>query len=143
MALAPQGAAERAAAASRTTWVSVGVNLALTSLQIVVGVWSKSQGLIADGIHSLADLLADVVVLFANHHSQKDPDAGHPYGHQRFETAASLVLGLLLLAVGTGLLGSAIAKLVQPEPVQQVHVAALWVACAARSSRTPSRSSPP
>lgn len=96
--------AERAAAASRSTWVSVGVNLILTITQIVVGLIAKSQGLIADGIHSLSDLVADFVVLFASHHSQKDADADHPYGHQRFETAASLVLGTLLLVVGVGML---------------------------------------
>lgn len=120
--------AERAAAASRSTWVSVAVNLVLTTTQIAAGLLSKSQGLIADGIHSLSDLVADFVVLFANHHSQKDADAGHPYGHHRFETAASLVLGALLLAVGLGMLWSAFLKLEQPESVQKVHVAALWVA---------------
>ncbi|WP_296446470.1 cation diffusion facilitator family transporter [Rhodoferax sp. UBA5149] len=123
--------AERAAAASRSTWVSVGVNLVLTITQIVVGVVAKSQGLIADGIHSLSDLVADFVVLFAGHHSKKDADVDHPYGHQRFETAASLVLGTLLLAVGLGMLWSAIRKLEAPETVQTVHVIALWVAGAA------------
>ena len=97
----------------------------------MVGVLAKSQGLIADGIHSLSDLVADFVVLFANHHSQKDADQEHPYGHQRFETAASLVLGVLLLAVGAGMLWTAFRKLEDPESVQRVHVAALWVAGAA------------
>jgi cation diffusion facilitator family transporter len=120
--------AERAAAASRSTWVSVAVNLVLTSMQIVAGVLTKSQGLIADGIHSLSDLVADGVVLLANHDSQKDADADHPYGHHRYETAASLVLGALLLAVGVGMLWSAFLKLEQPESVQTVHAAALWVA---------------
>lgn len=120
--------AERAAAASRSTWVSVGVNLVLTSIQIVAGLMTKSQGLVADGIHSLSDLVADFVVLLANHHSRKDADADHPYGHHRYETAASLVLGGLLLAVGAGMLWSAFLKLEQPESVQPVHVAALWVA---------------
>ena len=122
---------ERAAAASRSTWVSVGVNLVLTTVQIVVGVFAKSQGLIADGIHSLSDLVADFVVLFASHHSKKDADEDHPYGHQRFETAASLVLGLLLVVVGVGMLWSAFRKLEAPETVQQVHVIALWVAAGA------------
>ena len=63
--------AERAAAASRSTWVSVGVNVVLSTTQIVVGVLSKSQGLIADGKHCLADLVSDFVVLLANHASQK------------------------------------------------------------------------
>lgn len=123
--------AERAAAASRSTWVSVLVNLVLTSTQIVAGVLTKSQALVADGIHSLSDLIADFVVLLANRHSQKDADADHPYGHHRYETAASLVLGLLLLAVGVGMLWSAIVKLEQPHAIPQVHGVALWVALGA------------
>jgi cation diffusion facilitator family transporter len=119
---------ERAAAGNRSTWVSVGVNLILTITQVGVGVLAKSQGLVADGIHSLSDLVADFVVLFASHHAKKDADEGHPYGHQRFETAASLVLGALLLAVGIGMLWSAFRKLEEPDLVQQVHVLALWVA---------------
>jgi cation diffusion facilitator family transporter len=127
--------AQRASAASRSTWVSVVVNVVLTVLQLVVGVFAKSQALIADGIHSLSDLVADFVVLFANHHSQKDADQDHPYGHQRFETAASLVLGLILLVVGAAMLWSALRKLESPETVQQVHIAALWVAAVALVSK--------
>ena len=120
--------AERAAAASRSTWVSVGINVVLTIVQILVGIFAKSQGLIADGIHSLSDLVADFVVLFAGHHAKKDADEDHPYGHQRFETAASLALGAILLAVGVGMLWSAYHKLAAPETVQTVHIVALWVA---------------
>ena len=123
--------AERAAAASRSTWVSVGVNLVLTTVQIVVGVLAKSQALVADGIHSLSDLVSDFVVLVANHHSQKDADEDHPYGHQRFETAASLALGGLLMAVGVGMLWNAAQKLQSPETIPQVHLVALWVAAGA------------
>ena len=122
-----QTANARARVASRTTWVSVGINLVLSSVQIAVGVFAKSQGLVADGIHSLSDLVADGVVLLASHHSQKDADHDHPYGHQRFETAASLILGLLLLVVGLGMLWSAFQKLQAPETVPLVHAAALWV----------------
>ena len=121
-------ATERARAASRSTWVSVAVNLGLTAAQIAAGVIAKSQGLIADGIHSLSDLIADFVVLFANQHSQKAADDDHPYGHYRYETAASLALGVLLLVVGVGMLWSAFRKLENPESVQTVHIAALWVA---------------
>jgi len=124
----PQSSIERSAAAARSTWVSVGVNLALTLVQVMAGVMSKSQGLIADGIHSLSDLVSDFVVLIANHHSQKDADEDHPYGHHRYENAASLALGVILLGVGAGMLWSAFLKLEQPETVQKVHVAALWVA---------------
>ncbi len=124
----PYTSDQRAAAASRSTWVSVAVNVVLTITQIGVGVFAKSQGLVADGIHSLSDLVSDFVVLFASHHSKKDADADHPYGHHRFETAASLALGAILLAVGVGMLWSAFLKLEAPETVQQVHIMALYVA---------------
>jgi cation diffusion facilitator family transporter len=126
---------ERTRAAARSTWVSVGVNLLLTAGQISAGVFSKSQGLIADGIHSLSDLIADFVVLVANHHSQKDADDDHPYGHQRFENAASLALGILLLAVGVGMLWSAAGKLQDPQTIAVVHPLALWVALAALAAK--------
>lgn len=123
--------AERAAAASRSTWVSVAVNVVLTVAQILVGIVAKSQGLVADGIHSLSDLVSDFVVLIAGHQARKDADHDHPYGHQRFETAASLALGVLLLAVGVGMAWTAVRKLEYPTLVQQVHPVALWVAGAA------------
>ncbi len=128
-------APERAAAASRSTWVSVAVNLGLTTTQIAAGLLPRSQGLVADGIHSLSDLVADFVVLLASHHSRKDADEDHPYGHHRYETAASLVLGLLLLAVGLGMLWAAIGKLEQPGDIPPVHMAALWVAAAALTAK--------
>ena len=127
--------AERAAAASRSTWISAGVNVGLSCTQVTVGVLSRSQGLVADGIHSLSDLVADFVVLFASHAGKKDADQDHPYGHQRFETAASLFLGALLLAVGLGMVWSAFRKLEDPDSVPRVHFAALWVAIAALSAK--------
>ncbi len=127
--------AERAAAASRSTWVSVIVNLLLSATQIVVGVLAKSQGLIADGIHSLSDLVADFVELFASHHAKKDADTDHPYGHQRFETAASLALGVLLIAVGVGMVMSALRKIESPDSIATAHTSALWVAVAAIASK--------
>ena len=128
-------AADRAAATARSTWVSVAVNLGLSLTQIVVGLTAKSQGLVADGIHSLSDLVADFVVLFASQQSKKDADHDHPYGHQRYENAASLVLGLLLLAVGMGMVTAALGKLEAPETIAKVQTAALWVACAALAAK--------
>ena len=121
-------AAERSSAGLRSTWVSVVVNVVLSMSQIVVGVLSKSQGLIADVKHCMSDLVADFAVLLVNRASQKDADEDHPYGHQRFETAASLTLGAILLAVGAGMLWSAAVKLKHPSAIAQVHVVALYVA---------------
>ncbi len=121
-------AEQRARAASRSSWVSAAVNLLLALTQVVVGLLARSQGLVADGVHSASDLVADFVVLLASHHSRKDADVEHPYGHQRFETGASLALGTLLLLVGAGMLWAALTKLENPAAVPQVHVVALWVA---------------
>jgi cation diffusion facilitator family transporter len=126
---------ERERATKRCTWVSVAVNIALTIGQVIAGLWSGSQGLVADGMHSLSDLVADFVVLTAVHHSKKAPDDDHHYGHQRYENAASLVLGLLLLAVGLGMIWSAVHKLQDPESIPTVHTLALWVALVALTAK--------
>ena len=126
---------EREAATKRSTWVSVLVNICLTLAQVIAGIVTHSQGLIADGIHSLSDLVADLVVLLAVHHSQKGPDKDHHYGHHRYENAASLVLGGLLLSVGLGMVWSAAHKLQTPADIPTVHMTALWVALGALAAK--------
>ena len=118
----------RAKAASKSTWISVVVNIFLSIGQILIGIFSKSQGLVADGIHTLSDLVADFIVLVANRHSQKAPDDAHPYGYLRFENAASFILGLILFIVGIGMLWTATHKILHPEQIPKVHSMALWVA---------------
>jgi cation diffusion facilitator family transporter len=115
-------------AIKKSTWISVCVNVFLTCVQVLAGIVAGSQGLIADGIHSLSDLLADFVVLVAAHHSKREADHNHHYGHHRYENAASLVLGILLLVVGLGMAWSAIAKLREPATIAPVQTMALWVA---------------
>lgn len=115
-------------AAQRSLWLSVAVNVVLTVLQIVTGLWAGSQALVADALHSLSDLIADFVALLARRHSHKAPDDDHHYGHQRYETAASLALGLLLLGAGASMLLDAGNKITGSTPLAPVHQAALWVA---------------
>ena len=122
---------QRSTVARKSTLISVVVNLFLSSLQVLVGIFSGSQGLIADGIHSFSDLIADFVVLLANKKSRKPSDSDHHYGHWRYENGASMVIGALLLLVGLGMLWSACNKLLHPESIQDVHIIALWVALAA------------
>jgi cation diffusion facilitator family transporter len=114
--------------ALRSTWVSVWINLLLASAQVVIGIFARSQALIADGIHSLSDLVADGVVLFAARHSHADADAEHPYGHARFETAASLAIGLILVATGIGMVWNAGVKLHAGTTLEAVHPIALATA---------------
>lgn len=108
--------------------VSIVVNVSLTVLQLIIGVLAQSQALIADAVHTLSDLLGDGVVLVANAQGRKAPDADHHYGHLRFETAASMMLGMLLMVVGAGLLWAAFERLQSPGDIAQVHPAALAVA---------------
>jgi cation diffusion facilitator family transporter len=114
--------------ARKSTWISIVLNAALMSLQIVVGVFAHSQALVADGIHSLADLVSDFVVLLANRHSGAKPDADHNYGHSRYETVASLFLGGLLITVGVGMLWRAGTRLANLDDIPAVHMSALVVA---------------
>ena len=120
--------AEKRRVARKTTYVSIGLNTVLMSVQIVVGVIAHSQALVADGVHSLADLISDFVVLVANRHSGAEPDADHNYGHSRYETVASLFLGGLLIAVGGGMLWRAGERLTDLDNIPAVHVSALVVA---------------
>lgn len=124
------GSDERSAAAHHVTWVSIGVNLVLTVMQIVVGVFAHAQSLVADGFHSLADLVADFMVLAANKHSGSPADDNHPYGHERLETLASLALGVVLIGTGGGILYSAIQRIQNLEALPPVASIALWTAFA-------------
>jgi cation diffusion facilitator family transporter len=126
--VAANPSAEKHQVARRTTWVSIVLNAILMTLQVVIGVFAHSQALVADGIHSLADLVSDFVVLFANRHSGAKPDADHNYGHSRYETVASLFLGALLISVGVGMLWRAGTRLANLGDIPAVHISALAVA---------------
>ncbi|KVG73370.1 cation diffusion facilitator family transporter [Burkholderia ubonensis] len=119
---------EKHAVARKSTLVSIVLNVVLATFQIAVGAIAHSQALIADGIHSISDLISDFVVLVANRHSGAMPDADHNYGHSRYETVASLFLGGILIAVGIGMLWRAGDRLVHLEDIPPVHFSALIVA---------------
>ncbi len=119
---------EKQAVAQRITWTSVAINVALVVVQVSVGTIAHSQALIADGVHSLSDLVADGIVLLANKRSDAAPDQDHNYGHSRYETVASFLLGALLIAVGAGMLGRAVVRLMGLDAAPDVHFSALLVA---------------
>jgi len=85
------------------TWVGIAVNVILTVAKIVVGVVAASQALLADAAHSASDILASLVALIAIRIASKPPDPEHPYGHGKAEYIASIIVGLLLIAVGAEL----------------------------------------
>lgn len=119
---------ERYLIARRVTWVSMIVNLVLTVGQVIVGYLGNSQALVADGIHTLSDLFTDFMVLFALFHSKKGADVEHPYGHERFETATTLLLGVILFAVGAGIAVRAVLRLLETTALPTPDLITLWVA---------------
>jgi len=122
---------ERFAAAKKSTWVSIIINLLLTFFQVIGGFFSHSQALMADGLHSLSDLMSDILVLYANRHGNRHADADHPYGHARVETAATLILGSFLAVLGVALLVAAAMRLQNPEALKTVNPFALAIAVTA------------
>ena len=121
--------------AQRVTWISVVVNIFLTGAQVVAGIMAHSQGLIADGLHSLSDLVCDFLVLFAAHHSKDPADERHPYGHARIETAASFALGAILAVTGAGIIWGAGVKLQNLDNLPPVQQLALWTAILALAAK--------
>jgi cation diffusion facilitator family transporter len=104
----------RAKASQKVTLVGAVIDLALGIFKVIAGVLGNSGALIADGIHSFSDLLSDGVVLYAAKHSAEEADDEHPYGHERFETMATLGLAIALAIVGTGIIFSAFERLSSP-----------------------------
>ena len=102
---------ERGRATRKVALVSGVVNLLLSLAQIIVGLIAGSAALVADGVHSASDLLSDVLVWFAARHAAMAPDEDHPYGHGRFETAATLGLGILLTLVALGIVWNGLERL--------------------------------
>ncbi len=99
---------------NRITLWGVAVNLMLAVIKIVGGVIGQSQALLADGIHSLSDLISDFFVIIAIKLGSREADHDHPYGHRRFETMATVLLGLGLIVVAGGIGWDAIERLLDP-----------------------------
>ena len=90
-----------------TLWGAV-VNLLLTAGKLFAGIFGRSGAMVADGIHSLSDLLSDAVVLVFTHISSKGKDRDHSFGHGKFEPLATLIVSIILFTVGIGLLRSGV-----------------------------------
>ncbi len=88
----------------RVNLIGAIVNLLLALIKILVGMLSHSAALLADGVHSLSDLLSNALVYFAAKFGQRCPDPEHPYGHHRIETIATIIIAILLVAVGFGII---------------------------------------
>ncbi|MDD5458700.1 MAG: cation diffusion facilitator family transporter [Phycisphaerae bacterium] len=104
------------------TNVGIIINIALAALKVIVGILGHSMALVADGIHSISDMITDLAVLIGIYFGTKEADRKHPYGHGRFETVATTVIAGVLVLVGLGMIYKAAANIselhiVKPSPV--------------------------
>lgn len=123
-----QRAQARDKAMRNTSIVGAIVNLVLTVVKVVFGIIGQSHALIADGIHSLADLSTDLMVWFAAKYSNQPADKEHPYGHARIETAFTVGLGVVLIITAIGIVVDSAQRLLEPETLLQPTPIVLLIA---------------
>ena len=122
---------EREKEIARVTLAGSVVNLLLVGLKAVAGVAGHSAAMVSDAVHSLSDFLTDIVVLVFVRISARPQDQGHDYGHGKFETLATLLIGLALAVAAVGIVVSGAVKLahwLQGENLQSPGAIAFWAA---------------
>src|SRR3990172_2535483 len=102
------------AAVRRVLWITLFLNFAVSAGKIVVGTLSGSVAMVADGYHSLVDGSNNVIGLIVAAFAYAPPDQGHPYGHRKFETAATGLIGMALLALAWEVLRGALSRIHEP-----------------------------
>jgi cation diffusion facilitator family transporter len=97
----------------RVLWITLVLNIAVSAGKVVVGYLSGSLAMVADGFHSLVDGANNVIGLIVASFAFRPPDPGHPYGHRKFETAATSLIGIALLALAWEIFSSAFGRTAQ------------------------------
>lgn len=128
MALAASsGRSEHARAVERVLWIVFVLNLAVAAAKFFFGLASGSASMQADGIHSVFDSLGNIIGLVGIAVAGRPADAGHPYGHAKFETYGSVAIGVLLVIAAFEVGTSAVAKLVSQSYTANVTFASFAV----------------
>lgn len=123
--------AAREAGIYRVTLVGSVVNLLLLVFKFVAGILGHSAAMLADAVHSLSDFVTDIIVIVFVRISSKPEDEGHDYGHGKYETLATAIIGLVLLFVGFGILwngATSIWDFWQGGELKEPGMLALWAA---------------
>ncbi len=97
-------------------YLGMGVNIILIVAKLVGGLLFSSLALVADGIHSISDLITDFIILWGLSLAARPADKGHPYGHGKLETMASLLVAALLFFVSFGIMKKAFFCFLQEAP---------------------------
>lgn len=110
--------------------VSILWNLALSLFKLLAGIFAHSGAMLSDAAHSLSDVLSTVIVIFGVKLSHRASDREHPYGHERVECVAAILLSVLLCAVGLGIGWGGIARVLGRESIPLAVPGALALAAA-------------
>lgn len=89
--------------ANRVSFVTIIGNIALSILKLFAGVWAHSSAMISDAIHSASDVFSTIIVIIGIKLASKEADKEHPYGHERMECVAAIVLAMVLFITGLGI----------------------------------------
>ncbi|MBQ6602809.1 MAG: cation transporter [Eubacterium sp.] len=87
----------------RLSAVGIGGNVLLSAFKLIAGIFGRSGAMVSDAVHSLSDVFATIIAFLGVKLSEKQADESHPYGHERFECVASMVLGVILGVTGVGI----------------------------------------
>ena len=115
----------------KVTLVGGAVNVVLLVFKFVAGIMGHSAAMVADAVHSLSDFVTDIIVLAFVHISGKPEDKSHDYGHGKYETLATTIIGVALLAVAVGIVYSGAVKIAAwlgGQQLQAPGLLALWAA---------------
>ncbi|MBF4695722.1 cation diffusion facilitator family transporter [Fusibacter ferrireducens] len=121
----------RSQQAKKVTLVGFWANAGLSLLKLVAGILGRSNAMIADGVHSLSDFLTDIIVIIGFKLTEKPEDHDHNYGHDKYETLATVMVSIALLVAAIGIFKSGmgnIMKVVRGETIHQPGVIALAAA---------------
>ena len=106
--------------AMKVSRVSIIVNLLLSAGKLLAGIIANSGAMISDAIHSASDVFSTIIVMIGIHISSKKADKEHPYGHERLECVAAIVLAVVLFATGAGIGWSGIEKIISVTVVRSL-----------------------
>jgi cation diffusion facilitator family transporter len=108
-------------------WICICINLFLGIIKVIIGAVGHSSALFSDGIHSLADLIADFFTLIAGKIGSKGPDEDHPYGHKRIETFFNFGLGVILIGIAFAIGWDAVSRIASKSFVKPDNLT-MWIA---------------
>ena len=100
------------------TYLGIVVNIALAIIKLAVGLLAGSMSLVADGLHSLSDMVTDVAVILGVHFASREPDKKHPYGHDFIETFATAFIAIVLMTAGGFMIRQAAVSIARQEVSQ-------------------------